>query len=111
MISQNIFIVAAKRTPFGTFGGKLKGVSANELALLSAKSTVSSINLDPTLIDNIFLGNVIQSSSDAIYGARHMGLKLGVDLKVPALLTNRLCGSGFETLIQVYFIIKLSNML
>jgi acetyl-CoA acyltransferase 2 len=100
MISQNVFIVAAKRTPFGTFGGSLKKVSANELALLSAQATVGSIDLDPALIDNIFLGNVIQSSNDSIYGARHMGLKLGVPEHVPALMTNRLCGSGFETVIQ-----------
>jgi len=95
---QNIFVVAAKRTPFGAFGGSLKHLSATELATHSTQAALQGI--DPALIDAIFVGNVVQSSSDAAYLARHVGLKSGIPQKVPALTINRLCGSGFETLIQ-----------
>jgi acetyl-CoA acyltransferase 2 len=96
----NIFIVAAKRTPFGAFGGSLKALSATELGVISTKSALSSGKIDPSTIDAVYFGNVIQSSSDAAYLARHVGLKCGVPISSPALTINRLCGSGFETVIQ-----------
>jgi acetyl-CoA acyltransferase 2 len=71
---QNIFIVAAKRTPFGSFGGSLKNLSATELATIATKSALSAGNVNPSLVDSIFVGNVIQSSPDAAYLARHVGL-------------------------------------
>ena len=97
----NIFIVAAKRTPFGSFGGSLKSLTATELGTIATKSALaSSNNLDPSLVDAVYFGNVIQSSSDAAYLARHVGLHCGVPIASPALTINRLCGSGFETIIQ-----------
>ncbi len=96
----NIFIVAAKRTPFGSFGGSLKALTATELGVVSTKSALSAGNLDPSTVDAVYFGNVIQSSSDAAYLARHVGLKSGVPISSPALTINRLCGSGFETIIQ-----------
>lgn len=71
---QNIFIVAAKRTPFGSFGGSLKKLSATDLATIATKSALSSGNVDPSIVDSVFVGNVIQSSADAAYLARHVGL-------------------------------------
>ncbi len=71
---QNIFIVAAKRTPFGSFGGSLKKLSATELATIATKSALAAGNIDPSLVDSIYVGNVIQSSADAAYLARHVGL-------------------------------------
>mmetsp|Transcript_23940 Transcript_23940/g.51698 ORF Transcript_23940/g.51698 Transcript_23940/m.51698 type:complete len:396 (-) Transcript_23940:296-1483(-) len=106
---SNIFIVAAKRTPFGAFGGSLKKLSATELGTISTKAAISSANIDPSTIDAVYFGNVIQSSSDAAYLARHVGLKCGVPVSVPALTINRLCGSGFETVIQGAKSIKLNE--
>jgi len=97
---QNIFIVAAKRTPFGSFGGSLKKLSATELATIATKSALSAGNVDPSIVDSVYVGNVIQSSADAAYLARHVGLKSGIPQSSTALTINRLCGSGFESIIQ-----------
>lgn len=97
---QNIFIVAAKRTPFGSFGGSFKKLSATDLATIATNAALTSGNIDPSLVDSVYVGNVIQSSPDAAYIARHVGLRCGVPQEAPALTINRLCGSGFETLIQ-----------
>jgi len=105
----NIFIVAAKRTPFGAFGGSLKKLTATELGTIATKSAINSANIDPSFIDAVYFGNVIQSSSDAAYLARHVGLKCGVPFSSPALTINRLCGSGFETVIQGAKSIKLNE--
>ncbi|KAG7348185.1 acetyl-CoA c-acetyltransferase [Nitzschia inconspicua] len=96
---SGIFLVAAKRTPFGTFGGSLKNFSATDLGTHATQAALASIDLDPQAVDSIFFGNVIQSSADAAYLARHVGLKSGMKLAAPSLTINRLCGSGFETVI------------
>lgn len=106
---SNIFIVAAKRTAFGAFGGSLKKLSSTELGTIATKSAISSANIDPSAIDAVYFGNVIQSSSDAAYLARHVGLKCGVPIGSPALTINRLCGSGFESVIQGAKSIKLNE--
>uniref|UniRef100_A0A7S2V0D7 Uncharacterized protein n=1 Tax=Fibrocapsa japonica TaxID=94617 RepID=A0A7S2V0D7_9STRA len=98
--SKGIFVVAAKRTPFGAFGGSLKGLSATELCVHSSKAALLAANLNPSAVDVTVVGNVIQSSLDAAYLSRHVGLKCGVDIEKPALTINRLCGSGFESVIQ-----------
>lgn len=106
---SGIFIVAAKRTPFGAFGGALKNVSATELGVVSSKAALTQGNIDPATVDSVFFGNCIQSSPDAAYLARHVGLKSGVPIPSPALTINRLCGSGFETVIQGANDITLGN--
>jgi len=106
---SNIFIVAAKRTPFGAFGGALKKLTPTELGTIATKSALNSANIDPATIDAVYFGNVVQSSSDAAYLARHVGLKCGVPISSPALTINRLCGSGFETVIQGAKSIKLDE--
>mmetsp|Transcript_32064 Transcript_32064/g.76610 ORF Transcript_32064/g.76610 Transcript_32064/m.76610 type:complete len:396 (+) Transcript_32064:244-1431(+) len=97
---SNVFIVGAKRTPFGAFGGSLKKLTSTDLGVVSTKAAISAANLDPSSIDAVYFGNVIQSSSDAAYLARHVGLRCGVPIAAPSLTINRLCGSGFETVIQ-----------
>lgn len=92
-----VFIVGAKRTPFGAFGGKLKHITATDLAVLSSKAALASANLSPEKIDETFMGNVIGSSLDYAYLSRHVALKSGVPIPSPSLTVNRLCGSGFET--------------
>jgi acetyl-CoA acyltransferase 2 len=94
-----VYLVAAKRTPFGSFGGSLKGLSATQLGVVATQAALESANLDPAAVDSIFYGNVIQSSPDAAYLARHVGLKSGMNQSTPSLTINRLCGSGFETVI------------
>ena len=96
---SGIFLVAAKRTPFGSFGGSLKALSATDLGVISTEAALKSANIDPKLVDSVYFGNVIQSSSDAAYLARHVALRSGCEQKTPSLTINRLCGSGFETVV------------
>jgi len=91
------FIVGAKRTPFGAFGGKLMQMSSTQLAVHSSKAALESAKVDPSLVGDTYMGNVIQSSLDAAYLARHVALKSGVPVASPSMTINRLCGSGFET--------------
>jgi acetyl-CoA acyltransferase 2 len=106
---SGVFLVAAKRTPFGTFGGSLKGFSATDLGTHATQAALASIDLDPQAVDSIFFGNVIQSSADAAYLSRHVGLRSGMKLAAPSLTINRLCGSGFETVILGAQSIKLGE--
>jgi acetyl-CoA acyltransferase 2 len=99
-LSRAIYIVAAKRTPFGTFGGALKDLSATDLAVVAAKAALSAGNVSPELIDAVCFGNVSQTSADALYMARHVGLRSNVPVPVPALTVNRLCGSGFQAIVN-----------
>ncbi len=97
---QDVVILAAKRTPFGTFGGTLKDLSATELGVHAAKAALAQAGVPPDDFGHVVIGNVAQTSADAIYLARHVGLRAGLPDRVPALCVNRLCGSGFEALVQ-----------
>jgi acetyl-CoA acyltransferase 2 len=99
-LSREIYIVAAKRTPFGTFGGQLKKHSAIDLGVVAARAALLAGKVDPTTIDHVVIGNVAQTSADAIYMARHVGLRSDVPIPVPALTVNRLCGSGFQAVVN-----------
>lgn len=97
---RGVFIVGAKRTPFGTFGGKLKDISATDLGVIASKAALESANVKPEQVNSVNVGHVIQASSkEGPYIARHVGLKTGVPQNVPALTLNRLCGSGFQALV------------
>ncbi|KAI1724753.1 acetyl-CoA acetyltransferase [Ditylenchus destructor] len=95
-----IFIVAAKRTAFGTFGGKLKNHTATDLAEVASRAALKSASIAPEHVDHVIFGNVMQSSKDAAYLSRHVGLRIGLPHHVPAVTVNRLCGSGFEAIVQ-----------
>eukprot|EP00007_Cunea_sp_BSH-02190019_P005636 CAMPEP_0174235886 /NCGR_PEP_ID=MMETSP0417-20130205/5189_1 /TAXON_ID=242541 /ORGANISM="Mayorella sp, Strain BSH-02190019" /LENGTH=393 /DNA_ID=CAMNT_0015314451 /DNA_START=66 /DNA_END=1243 /DNA_ORIENTATION=- len=99
---KNVFIVAAKRTPFGTYGGKLAGFSATDLAVESSKAALAAGKVDPTHIDEVVFGNVVSASADGAYLARHVALRCGVPIPTPALSVNRLCGSGFQSAVSAY---------
>lgn len=99
-MAKNIYIVGAKRTPFGAFGGKLMKVSATELCATSSKAALSAGNIDPSIVDSVFVGNVAQTSDDAAYIARHVQLKSDIPIETPALTVNRLCGSGFQSIVS-----------
>lgn len=100
VFNRAIYIVAARRTPFGTYGGKLKDYSATQLQELANRAVLKQAKLSPEAIDSTIVGNVMQSSSDAAYIARHAALRVGVPVHVPALTVNRLCGSGFQSIIS-----------
>ena len=99
-LAKEIWIVAAKRTPFGALSGALKDVSAIDLAVHAGKAAVAQSGIAAKDFDHVILGNVQQTSPDAIYGARHVGLKAGLPVETPALTVNRLCGSGFQAVIN-----------
>jgi acetyl-CoA acyltransferase 2 len=99
-LSREIVILSARRTPFGTLSGALKTVSATDLAVNAAKAALVDANVSVDDIGQVIFGNVQQTSADAIYLARHVGLKAGLPITVPALTVNRLCGSGFQAVIS-----------
>jgi len=97
---RDVVFLSGVRTPFGTFGGTLKDHTAIDLAATAARCAVERSGLAPADFDHVVFGNALQTSPDAIYFARHVGLKAGLPIEVPALTVNRLCGSGFEAIVQ-----------
>ena len=97
---SEIVILDGARTPMADYNGVFSDVSAIDLGVVAAKEAMRRSGTDAGAIDHVVFGNVIQSSPDAAYGARHVALKSGVPKEVPALTVNRLCGSGFEAIVQ-----------
>ena len=97
-LSTEIVFLGAKRTAFGTFNGALKKLSATDLGVHAAKAALAQSGVDLEDVGHVCFGNVLQTSADAIYLARHVGLKAGLPQRVPAITLNRLCGSGFEAI-------------
>ncbi len=98
--SKEIVFLAAKRTPFGTFGGALKNQTATDLAVHASRAALAQSGVPAEDVGHVIVGNVCQTSADAIYISRHVGLRAGLPESVPAVTVNRLCGSGFEALVQ-----------
>ena len=96
----DLLIYAAKRTPFGTFGGKLKNLTATDLGAAAGRAALASCGVDPSRVGSSVWGSVAQTSPDAAYLARHVGLRCGLPHSSIALTVNRLCGSGFQALIS-----------
>jgi acetyl-CoA acetyltransferase family protein len=97
---KDIVFLAARRTPFGTFGGSLRGFSATDLGAIASRAALESAEVPGTEVDHVVFGNALQTSADAIYLARHVGLRAGLPQETPALTLNRLCGSGFQAIIS-----------
>ena len=97
---KEIVFLSGKRTPFGTFGGSLKDFTATDLAARSADAALEAAGVEPAQVGHVFYGNALQTSADAIYLARHVGLRAGVPQDVGALTVNRLCGSGFQAVVS-----------
>lgn len=104
-----VLIVNGARTPFGSFGGALRDVSAEELGLVAAKEAIRRAGFAASQVDNVVLGNVIQSHKGAPYLARHVALRAGVPIETPALVVNRLCGSGLQAVISGAQSVKLGE--
>jgi acetyl-CoA acyltransferase 2 len=95
-----IYILGGARTPMAEYAGKLRDVSAIDLAAIASKAALERSGVPADAVEHAVFGNVQQSSSDAVYGARHIALKTGVPVEVPALTVNRLCGSGIQAAIS-----------
>src|ERR1700678_1644693 len=96
----DIAIVSGARTPFGRYCGKLKDFTAQELGAVAAKGAIERSGIDPKEFDHAVFGNAQQTSGDALYGARHVGLRAGLPIETPALTVNRLCGSGMQSIVS-----------
>src|SRR3954453_11190106 len=96
---KDIVIVAGKRTPMGEYGGALRDFTANELGAIAAKAAITQSQFDAKEFDHAIFGNAMQTSADSIYGARHVALRAGLPIEMPALTVNRLCGSGIQSVI------------
>jgi len=100
-LKRGIYVVGAKRTAFGTFGGTLKGHSPTDLQVHAAQAAIASAGLKPDQINSVCIGNVLSPSApDAPYLARHVALRCGLPVPTPALIVNRLCGSGFQSIVN-----------
>jgi len=96
----DIAIVSGARTPFGRYCGKLKDFTAQELGAIAGKGAIDRAGIDPKEFDHVVFGNAQQTSGDALYGARHVGLRAGIPIETPALTVNRLCGSGMQAIVS-----------
>ena len=108
-MAKEVFIIGGARTPMTEYVGALKDVSALELGAIAARGALDKTGVRPEWVDHVVVGNVLQTSSDAIYGARHVALKAGVPIEVPALTVNRLCGSGIQAAVSGAQLIQLDE--
>jgi len=100
MFPTDIVLVAGARTPMARYTGSFSDVSALELGAHASRAAIQRATVDPSEFDHVIFGNVMQTSTDALYGARHVGLKAGLKIETPAVTVNRLCGSGIEAIVQ-----------
>jgi acetyl-CoA acetyltransferase family protein len=96
----DIAIVSGARTPFGRYCGKLRDFTAQELGAIAARGAIERAGINPRDLDHVVFGNAQQTSGDALYGARHVGLRAGLPVETPALTVNRLCGSGMQAIVS-----------
>ena len=108
-MAKEVFILGGKRTPMGEYVGALKDVSAIDLGAVAARGALKESGVNADLIDHTIMGNALQTSGDAIYGARHVALKAGVPFDRPALTVNRLCGSGIQSIVSGAQMIQLDE--
>ncbi|MBP9674136.1 MAG: thiolase family protein [Bacteriovoracaceae bacterium] len=109
MSQSRVFLVAGKRTPFGKFGGSLALLSPTELLRSAGEALIKNLKLAPDSIDQVIVGNVLPTTADTLYSARHLSLLLGLKESTPAYSLNRLCGSGIEAIISAKRLIDLKE--
>jgi len=108
-MAKEVFILGGKRTPMGEYVGALKDVSAIDLGVVASRGALEAAKVSPSDIDHTVMGNALQTSGDAIYGARHVALKAGIPFDRPALTVNRLCGSGIQSIVSAAQMIQLGE--
>jgi acetyl-CoA acetyltransferase len=94
MFPTDVVILAGARTPMARYTGAFKDIPANDLGAFASREAIRRAGVDPAEFDHAIFGNVMQTSADALYGARHVALKAGLKVETPAVTVNRLCGSG-----------------
>jgi acetyl-CoA acetyltransferase family protein len=109
MNKPEVFIIGGARTPMTDYVGALRDISAIDLGAIAARGAFDRTGVKPDWVDHVVVGNVLQTSSDAIYGARHVGLKAGVPVDAPGLTVNRLCGSGIQAAVSGAQMIQLGE--
>jgi acetyl-CoA acetyltransferase family protein len=105
----DIAIINGARTPMGRYCGKLRDFTAMELGAVASREAIRRAGVDPKEFDHAVFGNAQQTSGDSLYGARHVALKAGLPIEVPALTVNRLCGSGMQAIVTAAQIIQLGE--
>ncbi|HSE30472.1 MAG TPA: acetyl-CoA C-acetyltransferase [Pyrinomonadaceae bacterium] len=108
-MAKDVFILGGKRTPMGEYVGALKDISAIDLGAIASRAALKETGVSGDEIDHTVFGNALQTSGDAIYGARHVALKAGVPFQRPALTVNRLCGSGIQSIVSGAQMIQLGE--
>ena len=108
-MNKEIYILGGARTPMAEYAGKLKDISALELGAIASRAALERTGVKAEAVDHVVFGNVLQTSADAVYGARHVGLRAGLPIEVPALTVNRLCGSGIQAAISGGQLIQLGE--
>ncbi len=118
-MTEEVVLVGGARTPFcewlggkrgdGEVGGRLAEVSAEQLGTIAIKGALEKTGTSPQSIDHVVMGHALQTSDQAIFGARHAGLNAGIPHEVPMLTLNRLCGSGIQSIISAAQMIKLGE--
>jgi acetyl-CoA acetyltransferase family protein len=108
-MSRDVFVLGGKRTPMGEYVGALKDISAIDLGAIASRAALETTGVAAEEIDHTIIGNALQTSGDAIYGARHVALKAGVPFDRPALTVNRLCGSGIQSIVSGAQMIQLGE--
>jgi acetyl-CoA acetyltransferase family protein len=106
---SEVLILGGKRTPMTEYNGVLSDFSAIDLGSIAAKAALESTGVEPENVQHVVFGNALQTSGDAIYGARHVALKAGVPVHVPALTVNRLCGSGIQSIVEAAHLVQLGE--
>ena len=118
-MTQGAVVVGGARTPFcewlggkrgdGGPGGRLASVSAEQLGTVAIKGAMEKTGTDPASVEHVVMGHALQTSGQAIFGARHAGLRSGIPEEVPMLTLNRLCGSGAQSIISATQMIMLGE--
>src|SRR5437867_8328788 len=108
-MARDVFILGGKRTPMGEYVGALKDISAIDLGAIASRAALETTGVGAEEIDHTIFGNALQTSGDAIYGARHVALKAGIPFDRPALTVNRLCGSGIQSIVSGAQMIQLGE--
>ncbi len=101
-MKQTLVFLGGKRTPFGANGGSFKDINPTDLGVAASRAALEQAKVRPDQVDHVIFGNVIQAAPDSAYTPRHVGLHLGIPQSVPALGVNRLCGSGFQSVVEAY---------
>lgn len=107
---KQVFLIDGARTPFGSFTKSLKNVTSTELGVAASKAALLKAKVDPKEIEQVVFGNVIHTSKNAAYVARHIALHSGVPQESPALTVNRLCGSGLQAVVSAAQGMRLDEM-